>query len=129
MAFFTAPPDPRTFTTLPVPATSRNSFRGPRYTGVDVSFGKRFTVPNVRFLGENAGFEIKANAFNIFNKVNATNFGFNSNSTKIGTGDLVALDPNNPTVFTYVVSPNANFGRASGALGGRVIEFFAKFNF
>jgi len=132
--YFTPPPDPRTFTTLPVPATGRNSFRGPRYTGIDMSFGKRFTLPKLRVFGENAGFEIKANAFNIFNKVNATNFGFNSDSTKIGTGDLVCPKdssgnciPNAPLVYT--TSANPNFGRATGALGGRVIEFFAKFNF
>lgn len=131
LTYFTAPPDPRTFTTLPVPATGRNSFRGPRYTGIDMSFGKRFTLPKVRFLGENAGFEIKANAFNIFNKVNATNFGFNSNSTKIGTGNLVCPDSSNPcdVPLVYTISANPNFGRATGALGGRVIEFFAKFSF
>jgi hypothetical protein len=31
--------------------------------------------------------------------------------------------------LVYTTSANPNFGRATGALGGRVIEFFAKFNF
>jgi hypothetical protein len=97
----------------PVPGVARNSFRGPRYTGIDMSFGKRFTLPKMKVLGENAGFEIKANAFNIFNKLNLTPFGFNSDSTRINNGSA-----NNP-----------KFGQASGALAGRVIEFVARFSF
>ncbi len=129
LTYFTAPPDPRTFTIPPAPAVGRNSFRGPRYTGVDLSFGKRFTLPKIPLLGENAGFEIKANAFNLFNKVNVNNFGFNSDSSKIGTGDLVALDPKNPAVLTYVTTANPNFGSGRGALGGRSIELYARFSF
>jgi hypothetical protein len=94
--------------TPPVPGVGRNSFRGPRYTGVDMSFGKRFTLPHMKVFGENAGFELKANAFNIFNKLNLTPFGFNSDSTNI-------------------TSPK--FGQATGALGGRVFEFIGRFSF
>jgi hypothetical protein len=92
----------------PIPAVGRNSFRGPRYTGVDMSFGKRFTLPKMRVFGENAGFELKANAFNIFNKLNLTPFGFNSSSTQI---------------------TSSTFGTATGALGGRVFEFIGRFSF
>jgi hypothetical protein len=92
----------------PIPTVGRNSFRGPRYTGIDMSFGKRFTLPKMRVFGENAGFELKANAFNIFNKLNVTPFGFNSSSTQI-------------------TSPT--FGTAAGALGGRVFEFIGRFSF
>jgi hypothetical protein len=99
--------------TPPVPAVGRNSFRGPRYTGIDMSFGKRFTLPHMRVFGENAGFELKANAFNIFNKLNLTPFGFNSDSTRINNGAT-----NNP-----------RFGQATGALGGRVFEFVGRFSF
>jgi len=94
--------------TPPVPGVGRNSFRGPRYTGFDMSFGKRFTLPHTRVLGENAGFELKANAYNIFNKLNLTPFAFNSASTNI-------------------TSPQ--FGQATSALGGRVIEFYGRFSF
>jgi len=94
--------------TPPVPSVGRNSFRGPRYTGIDMSFGKRFTLPHMRVFGENAGFELKANAFNIFNKLNATPFGFNSDSTNI---------------------TSSKFGGATGALGGRVFEFIGRFSF
>jgi outer membrane receptor protein involved in Fe transport len=94
--------------TPPVPGVGRNSFRGPRYTGIDMSFGKRFTLPKMRVFGENAGFELKANAFNVFNKLNLTPFGFNSDSTNI---------------------TSSKFGQATGALGGRVFEFIGRFSF
>jgi hypothetical protein len=92
----------------PIPLVGRNSFRGPRYTGIDMSFGKRFTLPRMRVFGENAGFELKANAFNIFNKLNVTPFGFNSSSTQI---------------------TSSTFGTGTGALGGRVFEFIGRFSF
>jgi len=92
----------------PVPGVGRNSFRGPRYTGIDMSFGKRFTLPKMHVFGENAGFELKANAFNIFNKLDLTPFGFNTDSTNIA---------------------NTRFGQATGALGGRVFEFIGRFSF
>lgn len=94
--------------TPPLPGVARNSFRGPRYTGIDMSFGKRFTLPRMKVLGENAGFEVKANAFNVFNKLNLTPFGFNTDSTNIA---------------------NSHFGGATGALGGRVFEFIGRFSF
>jgi hypothetical protein len=73
-----------------------------------MSFGKRFTLPKMRVFGENAGFELKANAFNVFNKLNLTPFGFNSDSTNI---------------------TSSKFGQATGALGGRVFEFIGRFSF
>lgn len=90
-----------------------------------MSFGKRFTFPKMRIFGESAGFEIKANAFNIFNKLNLAPFGFNSPSTLVGTGDLSTTGG----VTTYQTAANTNFGRATGALGGRVIEFLGRFTF
>jgi hypothetical protein len=108
LAYFTPPPDPSTYTVPPRPGIGRNSFRGPRYTGIDMSFGKRFTLPRIPLMGENAGFEIKANAFNIFNKLNLSPFAFNSASTNI---------------------TNPQFGQATGALSGRTIELTARFGF
>jgi len=92
----------------PGPGVGRNSFRGPRYTGIDMSFGKRFTLPRMKIFGENAGFELKANAYNVFNKLNLTPFAFNSSSTNI-------------------TSPQ--FGGATTALGARVFEFYGRFSF
>jgi hypothetical protein len=73
-----------------------------------MSFGKRFGLPRIPLLGENAGFELKANAFNIFNKLNLSPFAFNSPSTNI---------------------TNSQFGQATNALSGRVFEMMARFNF
>jgi len=49
---------------------------------------------------------VKANFFNLFNTLNLVPFGF--------------FSPN---------IDDQNFGRASGALAGRVVEFQARFNF
>ena len=87
-----------------LPGIGRNSFRGPRYFSVDMSLGKRTGLPNV--LGEASYLEVKANFFNIFNNLNLAPFGF--------------FSPN-------IDSPD--FGRARGALAGRVVEFQARFNF
>ena len=107
--FFTAPA-----AGLPTaPLVGRNSFRGPRYTGIDMSFGKRFTLPRMKVFGEGAGFELKANAFNIFNKLNLTPFGYNSDSTRVNNGNI----------------SNPKFGQATAALGGRVFEFIGRFTF
>ena len=98
------------------PGIGRNSFRGPHYFGTDLSLAKNTKLPNAVHLGEAANLEIRANFFNIFNKLNLAPFGFNSNSTYIG-------NPGNPP------SGSLNFGRASAGLAGRVIEFQARLNF
>ena len=86
------------------PGIGRNSFRGPRYFAVDLSFAKRTGMPS--FLGEGAFLEFKANFFNAFNSLNLTPFGF----------------------FSSTVD-NPDFGRAQSALAGRVVELQARFNF
>jgi hypothetical protein len=109
-----------------------------------MSFGKRFTLPKMRVFGENAGFELKANAFNIFNKLNLTPFGFNTNSTSLGSFkncSTTAAPPNDcahvaPGAFIppgsttgRFFAPSNTFGQATGALGGRVFEFIGRFSF
>src|SRR5262249_23282833 len=59
------------------PGIGRNSFRGPRYFGVDAAFSK-----NVR-LTERVHLQLRANAFNVFNKLNLTPFSFGTESTTI----------------------------------------------
>jgi Carboxypeptidase regulatory-like domain/TonB dependent receptor-like, beta-barrel len=86
------------------PGIGRNSFRGPRYFAVDMSLGKRTGMP--AFFGEGSFLEVKANFFNIFNKLN-----------------LAPLNFSSPNV------DSADFGRARNALAGRVVEFQARFNF
>jgi hypothetical protein len=71
-----------------------------------MSLSKKTGLPGFLHLGEGASFEIKANAFNVFNQLNLQPFGF--------------FSPN-------VDSPD--FGRAERALAGRVVEFQARLSF
>jgi hypothetical protein len=107
LKYFTPPPA-GSFNVPPPPAVGRNSFRGPDYFAVDASIVKRFAFAAAPGIGHNAGLEIRANAFNLFNNLNLTPFTFNSASTQIESAD---------------------FGRATSALAGRVIEFQARFSF
>jgi hypothetical protein len=88
------------------PGIGRNSFRGPRYFATDLSVSKKTGLPEFLHLGEGAFLEIKANFFNVFNTLNLQPIRF--------------FSPN-------VDSPD--FGRAQGALAGRVIEFQGRLNF
>jgi hypothetical protein len=88
------------------PFIHRNSFRGPRYQAIDMSFVK--TTPFPFFRGEQAKLDLRANFFNLFNKLNLQPFGKNDGSTSIN-------DP--------------HFGQATASLAGRVIEFQARLTF
>ncbi|HEV2214259.1 MAG TPA: carboxypeptidase regulatory-like domain-containing protein, partial [Terracidiphilus sp.] len=85
------------------PGVGRNTFYGPRYSDLDLAVTKAFGLPNMKFLGENARFEIRANAFNLFNKLNLANI------------DNTITD--------------TTFGRANSVLGSRTIEMEAHFKF
>jgi len=91
------------------PAIGRNSFRGPNYFGTDVSLAKDTRLPESFHMGEAANLELRANFFNIFNKLNLAPFQFGDASTHID-------DP-------------LHFGRATAGLAGRVIELQARLNF
>ncbi|MEP6703516.1 MAG: TonB-dependent receptor, partial [Acidobacteriota bacterium] len=99
---------------LNFPGIGRNTFRGPKYSSVDMTFSKRFGIPG---LGETSGLDLRFNFFNIFNNLNLTGFGFFDNGTFVARGDRF-----NPV-------SNTGFGEPSGALAGRVIEFQARFSF
>jgi hypothetical protein len=88
------------------PFIHRNSFRGPRFQTIDMSLAKTTSVPF--FKGEDAKLDLRANFFNLFNKLNLTPFGRDAGNVSIN-------DP--------------HFGQASGALAGRVIEFQARLSF
>jgi hypothetical protein len=92
--------------TLGPPFIHRNSFRGPRYQTFDMSFAKSTPVPF--FKSESAKLDLRANFFNLFNKLNLIPFGRNNNNVSIN---------------------DTHFGQASGALAGRVIEFQARLSF
>jgi hypothetical protein len=85
------------------PGIARNAFTGPGYFDVDATLSKSFGLPKLPILGENAKLEIRANFFNLFNKLNLTNL----------QTDIM----------------NAHFGEAQNALGARVIEMQARFSF
>ncbi len=107
LTYFTPPPA-GTFTVPPRPGVGRNIFRGPGYFSTDMTLSKRFGFPTNRVLGENAGLEIRANAYNLFNNLNLQPFSMNDDNTRIEHPD---------------------FGRALHALSGRVVEFQARFSF
>jgi hypothetical protein len=86
------------------PGIGRNSFRGPRYFGVDLSVAKR-----VRLWSEATKLDLRMNLYNAFNQLNLAPFGFVSQSTFI----------ENDTFF----------GRADRGLAGRVVELQARFEF
>jgi len=111
-------------TSTGVPGVGRNSFTGPRYTDVDFSFMKKFGLPSMPFLGENARLEVRANLFNAFNKLNLAPFTFGSSSTTVSFGDNCS---GSPTVCTPISNPL--FGTASSGLAGRVVEFEGRFVF
>ena len=89
----------------PPPGAGRNSFQGPGYEDVDASVTKAFGFPKMRVLGDNANLEIRADAFNLFNKLNL-------NPTQIST-DITST----------------NFGKDTAALGARTVSFQARFSF
>jgi hypothetical protein len=97
------------------PGIHRNSLTGPGYSDVDLTLSKGFGLPNTRVLGENAKFEIRADMYNVFNKLNI----------KVDSidGNLGSVQPDGTT------SANPHFGVAGSALGSRTIQLQARFSF
>ncbi len=87
--------------TTPTPGTEgnelRNRFYGPGFANTDLSVAKRFSVK------EWAQFELRGEAFNLFNRVNLTTF----------TSDL----------------SSANFGKATQAFNARYFQLAGRFIF
>ena len=94
-----------TYSLPTLPGISRNSFDGPGYLDMDATVSKNFGLPHVKGLGESAGLQIRADAFNLFNNVNL-------DSSSIDTNIL-----------------QSTFGQASKALSGRTVNLQARFNF
>ena len=88
-----------------LPGVARNSFDGPGYQDFDLTIAKKFGVPNFRVLGEGAGLEIRADAFNVLNLTNLVPGSVNTNVQ------------------------SATFGQANQGLAGRVINLQARFTF
>jgi hypothetical protein len=92
-------------TFIPPPGIGKNSFPGPHYRDVDITIAKKFGLPNMRVLGDNANLEFKADLLNVFNITN--------------------IEPS--SISTNIQAPN--LGQASGALGSRIVDFQARFSF
>ncbi len=99
----------------PAPGIHRNSLTGPDYNDLDGSLAKDFGLPSNRILGEHAAFEVRADAYNLFNKIN-----INGASIHNVIGQ-VAPDG--------TVTPNSGFGTAGQALGSRTVQLQARFSF
>ncbi|HEY4358204.1 MAG TPA: carboxypeptidase regulatory-like domain-containing protein [Acidobacteriaceae bacterium] len=97
------------------PGVARNSFDGPHFSNMDASLAKGFHIPKLPVLGENASFEVRADAFNLFNQIE-----LNGVSSSIGSGG---------SNTGQVLNPNYYFGQSTSALGGRVIDLQARFSF
>jgi hypothetical protein len=91
------------------PGIHRNSLPGPHYRDFDATITKTFGMPRLR---EGAGFEVRADAFNVFNNLNF------DPATESANGRGIA----NSITAT-------NFGQDQSALGGRVLTLQANFNF
>jgi hypothetical protein len=103
----------------PPPGIHRNSLTGPGYNDVDASLSKNFGLPNNRVLGKDAVLEVRADAYNLFNKTNINSAGIDN---LVGSA--------NPD--GTVASVNSHFGVANagnGALGGRTVQLQARFSF
>lgn len=87
------------------PGMRRGFLTLPGYKDVDISLGKTFGLPKMPVLGENANFEFRVDAYNLFNNLNLNP---NQISNNIG---------------------NTNFGTITGALTGRVVTMGARFSF
>jgi hypothetical protein len=94
----------------------RNSLTGPGYNDLDVSLAKGFGLPKMPVLGESSRFEIRADIYNFFNKINI-------NTASID-GRLGSVNPDGS-----IESVNSNFGVAGGALGSRTVQLQARFSF
>lgn len=108
LAYFTVPTWPATGIP-PAPGVGRNSFRGPRYRGLDATLAKSFGLPNTKVFGERARLNLQANAYNLFNLVNLTGV--------------------NTTISTDGRNSNPLFGQAQSAFSGRIVELQARFSF
>jgi len=73
-----------------------------------VSISKKFGLPQVGILNENASLDVRFNFFNVFNNLNLAPFNSNSDPTRVQL---------------------QTFGIATNGLAGRVGEFQVRFSF
>ncbi len=113
---FTAGPNFPNAGSLPQnPGVSRNSLNGPNYIDADMTLAKAFGLPKNKVLGESGQVEIRADAYNIYNRLNLNGSSIN-NTIESNNGD-------------GTFSSNPAFGQVQSALGSRTIEAQARFSF
>jgi len=100
----------------------RNSFKGPGYRDLDLTLTKGFGLPSLPGLGENARFEFRVDAYNIFNNLNFTP---NSISNNIGCDPSIVTTP----PCNAATASNPLFGKMQNALAARVVTLGARFSF
>jgi hypothetical protein len=110
LAYFTVPSFPTTGIP-PAPSVGRNSLIGPDFFQVDMTGEKSFGLPRIPGIGEGAKLTIRADLFNIFNKLNV-----------------------DPSTINNIISYNGTtsnplFGQAQAGLSGRIVELQARFSF
>ena len=70
-AYNGAPGTPTYGNAIPqAPGVGRNSLVRPGYRDVDMTLAKNFGLPKLPVLGENAKFEFRVDAYNVFNNLN-----------------------------------------------------------
>src|SRR5437588_134617 len=95
------------------PGLERNAFRGPRYRDFDFTVLKEFGLPNMKVFGEGARISLRADFYNLFNTLNL--------SPISGYQNVGGLAFDSKTNATTVSGVNTSFGKATAALGARVI--------
>ncbi len=102
--------------TLPQrPGVERNFLNGPNYIVADMTLAKAFGLPNNKVLGENGQIEVRADAYNIYNRLNLNAASIDNAISQVGPDGTDVANP--------------KFGQALGALGSRTIEVQARFSF
>lgn len=104
-----------TYGTPGPPGIGRNSFRGPCYRDLDMSFAKQVTF---KVAHHTVLFRFQANAFNVLNLTNLQPISYGSSEATISYDTAPG---------SHVVNPL--FGLSPGADNGRVIEFFGRLQF
>ncbi len=129
LSYFTPPavtPGPNFPLSAPVPqrpGVARNFLNGPNYIDADMTLTKAFGLPNNKVLGENGQVEIRADAYNIYNRLNLQGGGKNTVAGG-AINDSIAIQNADGTF-----SSNPAFGQTTTALGSRTIEVQARFSF
>lgn len=114
-AFSQAPTFPATGPAPQASLVSRNSFNSPGYNDLDGTLTKAFGLPKLPVLGENAKFEVRADVFNFFNKLN-----LQGGSSDSGGSINNVINPS---------GDNSTFGQATKALGSRTVQLQGRFSF